>query len=136
MITELVNNEDIEIAEIAAKHPTTVSLAAWIRTLPQRDDDGDPEDGPKIDACAPPQRLRVPAPDPNCVERSALYLAVAEIIDPETDTPARDTRYTDRTSHVSTRERSARDPRSARASKLPGLRRRDDDVRSRHDRRT
>ncbi|MBV8758625.1 MAG: hypothetical protein JO257_15165 [Deltaproteobacteria bacterium] len=82
VVAELVKNQDPAIVEIAAKHPTTASLAAWIRTLPQRDDDGDPEDGPKAEACEPPQRLRVPAPDPNCVERSALYLAVAELVDP------------------------------------------------------
>ena len=56
---------------------------AWIRTLPQRDDDGEAKDGPKVEACEPPQRLRIPADDPNCVERAALYLAVAELIDPE-----------------------------------------------------
>jgi hypothetical protein len=83
VIAELVKHEDPVIAEIAAKHPTTASLAAWIRTLPQRDDDGEDEDGPKVETCEPAQRLRIPAPDPNCVERSALYLAVAELIDPE-----------------------------------------------------
>jgi len=82
LVADLVKNGDPVIAEIAAKHPTTESLAAWIRTLPQRDDDGDPKDGPKAESCDPPQRLRIPAPDPNCVERSALYLAVAELIDP------------------------------------------------------
>ena len=82
LIAEVVKNEDPAIVEIAAKHPTTNSLATWIRTLPQRDDDGDAGDGPKVEACEPAQRLRLPAPDPNCVERSALYLAVAELIDP------------------------------------------------------
>ena len=82
VIAELVKNDDPVIAEIAAKHKTTESLAAWIRTLPQRDDDGEEGDGPKVEACEPPQRLRIPAPDPNCVERSALYLAVAELIAP------------------------------------------------------
>ncbi|HEY4243687.1 MAG TPA: hypothetical protein VGM88_27935 [Kofleriaceae bacterium] len=82
VIAELVKNQDPLIADIAAKHTTTDSLAAWIRTLPQRDDDGETNDGPKIEACEPAQRLRIPAPDPNCVERSALYLAVAELIDP------------------------------------------------------
>ncbi len=28
------------LAEIARKHATTASLAGWIRSLPQRDDDG------------------------------------------------------------------------------------------------
>src|SRR5690349_20944445 len=68
--------------ELAAKHPTTEALAAWIRSLPQRDDDGIPSDGPKVEACEPMQRLRIPAPDPNCVERAALYLGVSELIDP------------------------------------------------------
>ena len=83
VVAEMVKHEDPMIAEIAEKHPTTGSLAAWIRTLPQRDDDGETRDGPKVETCEPPQRLRIPAPDPNCVERSALYVAVAELIDPE-----------------------------------------------------
>src|SRR6185312_16467416 len=70
------------LAEIATKHPNTEDLARWIRTLPQRDDNGDPNDGPKVKACEPVQRLRIPADDPNCVERAALYVAVAELIDP------------------------------------------------------
>ncbi len=82
VVAELVKNQDPVIAELAAKHATTESLATWIRSLPQRDDEGDPEDGPKEEACEPPQRLRIPAPDPNCLERSALYIAVAELIDP------------------------------------------------------
>jgi hypothetical protein len=81
VIAELVKNEDPVIVELAKKHATTQSLVSWIRTLPQRDDDGTKNDGPKIEACEPPQRLRVPADDPNCVERAAMYLAIAELID-------------------------------------------------------
>src|SRR5205085_10475319 len=80
-VAELVGNGDETIATIALKHPSTESLAEWIRSLPQRDDDGAKHDGPKVDECKPPQRLRLPAPDPNCVERAALYVAVAEMID-------------------------------------------------------
>jgi len=83
VIAELVEHRDPVIAEIAAKHATTASLVDWIRTLPQRDDDGEKDDGPRVDECAPPQRLRIPADDPNCVERGSLYLAVAELIDPK-----------------------------------------------------
>lgn len=83
VVAELVENGDTVIAEIAAKHATTESLATWIRSLPQRDDEGEKSDGPKVDECKPPQRLRIPAEDPNCVERSALFLAVAEFIDPK-----------------------------------------------------
>ena len=86
VIGEMVEHDDTALRDLAERHGTTKSLVAWIRSLPQRDDDGDPADGPKVAACSPPQRLRIPAPDPNCVERAALYLAVAEMIDP---TPVR-----------------------------------------------
>ena len=82
VIADLVARRDPLLAELAAQHPTTEALAAWIRSLPQRDDEGIPGDGPKVEACQPVQRLRIPAPDPNCVERAALYLGVAELIDP------------------------------------------------------
>ncbi len=81
VVAELVEHRDEVIAEMARKHASTEGLADWIRTLPQRDDDGDSEDGPRVKACKPPQRLRLPATDPNCVERAALYIAVAELID-------------------------------------------------------
>jgi hypothetical protein len=83
VIAELVTNRDEIIAELAAKYTTTESLADYIRALPQRDDDGEAGDGPKVDECKPAQRLRIPAPDPNCVERAALYVAAAELIDPK-----------------------------------------------------
>jgi hypothetical protein len=82
LVADLVRNGNDTFAAIAAEHPTTESLVAWIRNLPQRDDLGAVLDGPKVRACAPPQRLRLPAPDPNCFERAALYLGVAELIDP------------------------------------------------------
>jgi hypothetical protein len=82
VVAEMVSSRDEVLAEIARKHATTENLADWIRTLPQRDDDGDSDDGPKVKACKPVQRLRLPAEDPNCVERAALYVAVAEMIDP------------------------------------------------------
>jgi len=82
VVAELVANRDPVLEEIAAKHETTASLAEWIRGLPQRDDEGEKNDGPKVEECKPPQRLRLPAEDPNCVERAALYIAVAELIDP------------------------------------------------------
>lgn len=83
LVAELVGRGDEAFTRVAAEHPTTDSLVAWIRSLPQRDDLGTVGDGPKVRACAPAQRLRLPAPDPNCVERAALYLGVAELIDPQ-----------------------------------------------------
>ncbi len=84
VITELVRSGDPVIAELAEQYRTRSALVCWIRSLPQRDDEGDPKDGPKADECNPPQRIRIPAADPNCVERAALYLAVAELLDPRT----------------------------------------------------
>jgi hypothetical protein len=83
VIAELVTNRDEVILELAQQHSTIEGLTTWIRSLPQRDDEGEQNDGPKVDECKPPQRLRIPAEDPNCVERAALYLAVAEMIDPK-----------------------------------------------------
>lgn len=70
-----------EVQAIARRFATPADLAAWIRTLPQKNDDGDPGDGPKV-ACDVPQRLRIPTTNPNCVERAAFFAAAAENIDP------------------------------------------------------
>lgn len=70
------------ITELAKQFTTTDDLAAWFRTLPQRDDDGIPSEGPKVAACHPPQRLQFDNPSPNCFERSARFIAAAELIEP------------------------------------------------------
>lgn len=67
VVAELVRHRDATITEIAERFPTTAALASWIRSLPQRDDTGVPADGPKVEQCDPPQRLRIPAEDPNCL---------------------------------------------------------------------
>jgi hypothetical protein len=82
IIAERVMRRPAWLVELAARFGSTEELAAWIRSLPQRDDEGAEGDGPKVAACEPWQRLRIPAEDPNCVERSALYVAVAELLDP------------------------------------------------------
>ena len=71
------------LVELAERFMSTSDLAEWFRTLPQRDDDGIPGDGPKVDACRPAQRLRFNATDPNCFERSARFIGAAEMIDPD-----------------------------------------------------
>ena len=83
VIAELAENRDELLVQLAGEHQTTDALIAAIRALPQRDDVGEEDDGPKVDSCDPPQRLRIPAPDPNCVERAAWYIAEAELIDPK-----------------------------------------------------
>src|SRR5688500_12222478 len=79
----MVTSTDAALVALAEEHRTPAALARWIRGLPQRDDTGAPCDGPKVEVCRPAQRLRVPAEDPNCVERAALYLGVAELMDPD-----------------------------------------------------
>lgn len=83
ILATMVDERDPVLLELAAQYPTTRELIAYIRSLPQRDDLGDPADGPRVHACAPPQRVRIGAPDPNCVERGALLVAVEEINRPQ-----------------------------------------------------
>lgn len=70
-----------ELAALAAQFSTTGELAHWIRRKPQIDDNGDPDEGPKLHACRPPQRLRVFWEAPNCFERTIEYVLLAELID-------------------------------------------------------
>ncbi len=70
------------IVDLAKRFSTTDELAAHFRRQPQRDDDGIPGDGPKMAACYPPQRLLIDNPMPNCFERTWLFIAAAEKIDP------------------------------------------------------
>ena len=55
----------------------------YVRSLEQRDDVGDPADGPRI-SCQISQRLRYAPSDPNCFERTVLFLAAGEILDSNT----------------------------------------------------
>jgi hypothetical protein len=79
---ELVDQRDPLLIEYAAQFRTKEEAWAHIRALPQRDDEGIPDDGPKLDACEPVQRLRIPADDPNCFERAVLGMIVGELLDP------------------------------------------------------
>lgn len=83
ILATMVVERDPVLLELAAQYPTTRELIDYIRSLPQRDDLGDPADGPRVHACSPPQRVRIGAPDPNCVERAALFLATEEINHPQ-----------------------------------------------------
>ena len=81
-VIALVNAHDPALTTLAEQFNDTDALAAWFRSLPQRDDHGAPCDGPKVMACRPPQRLRFDAPDPNCFERAARFTGAAELLDP------------------------------------------------------
>lgn len=67
VVRELVHLQDPAIVEIAQRFTNTKDLIEWIRSLPQEDDNGDPAELPKADACTPPQRIRIPSDRPNCV---------------------------------------------------------------------
>lgn len=82
-VLDRVESEDPRLVAVAEKHGSPEALARWIRSLPQRDDTGLASDGPRVEACWPPQRLRIPTEDPNCVERAALYIGAAELLEPE-----------------------------------------------------
>lgn len=82
VVMDLVESNDPSLTVLAEEHESPQDLARWIRSLPQRDDTGLAHEGPKVEACRPAQRLRIPAADPNCVERAALFLGVAEFLDP------------------------------------------------------
>lgn len=79
---ELARAQDPVVVELATRYPTEGALTAYFRSLPQRDDVGNPKDGPRVHECEPSQRLRLDAKAPNCVERAALWAAVMELIDP------------------------------------------------------
>lgn len=85
-IAQLVRNRDPALVEFASQFKTVDELTAWFRDQPQRDDVGDPSDGPKIDACQPAQRFDLHNDQPNCFERAGKWAAAAELIDP---TPVR-----------------------------------------------
>lgn len=70
-----------EFRRFVEQFSTLAGFKRYIRSLEQRDDLGDPDDGPRI-PCEVSQRLRYNPKDPNCFERSVLFLAAAEILEP------------------------------------------------------
>ncbi|MBE7450529.1 MAG: hypothetical protein HS111_17010 [Kofleriaceae bacterium] len=123
VVRDLVQYQDHTIREIASRFSTTGELAAWIRSLPQHDDNGVPNELPKVDECRPPQRLDLFSGRPNCVERGALFLACAEYIDPK---PRRtlatiDTKAGKHTLPVEDGEPVILDPRQTRNALRGGL---------------
>lgn len=81
-VISLVESNDPKLVALAEAHTDPDALAAWMRTLPQRDDHGRPEDGPKIDACQPAQRFQVDSIEPNCFERTGQWVGASEMMDP------------------------------------------------------
>jgi hypothetical protein len=82
-IVAAIEAKNPAIVDLAQQFTNTDDLAAWFRTRPQRDDDGDPDEGPKVDACRPAQRLQFDNPEPNCFERASRFVGAAELIDPD-----------------------------------------------------
>jgi len=60
----------------ADEYASVIDMTEDIRQRPQRDDIGDPDDGPRL-ACKESQRARHNAWDPNCFERTIDYLTYA-----------------------------------------------------------
>src|SRR5439155_842227 len=57
-VAQMAEDRDPIFVELAEQYPTAEHLVEYIRSLPQRDDLGDPNDGPRVKACSPPQRVR------------------------------------------------------------------------------
>lgn len=88
-------HQDAALRELASKYRTIPEVIAYIQSLPQRDDTGNPDDGPRLYQCDPDQRLRagetllgtpdnpVERPMPNCFERALLFIQLSELIAPE-----------------------------------------------------
>ncbi len=85
LAADMVAAKDPAVMALAEHYGSVDALIKAIRAQPQKDDTGDPADGPKLGACDPAQRLRFDPGDPNCFERAWKYLIVAEVIDPDTE---------------------------------------------------
>jgi hypothetical protein len=83
ILATMAGSGDPELLELAAQYPTTRELIDYIRSLPQRDDLGDPTARPRVDECSPPQRVRIGPPDPNCLERAALFVLIDDVNHPD-----------------------------------------------------
>lgn len=79
----MVADPDPALLELAAKYPTLRQAEDYLRSRPQRDDLGDPADGPRVHECEPPQRLVLDGDAPNCLERAMLLTIMQEINHPE-----------------------------------------------------
>lgn len=81
-IIRMVADRDPYLITLATKFPTRRHHVDHIRSLPQRDDLGDPDDGPRVHECTPSQRIHLDGHEPNCFERSAAFVAVEELREP------------------------------------------------------
>lgn len=87
----MVEEQEPVLMELAEKYPTLPKVIEFMRSLPQRDDLGDPVDEPRVYQCDPHQRLRAGAAlfeaeddvTPNCFERAVAFVQLGEIVAPE-----------------------------------------------------
>ena len=84
------------VREVARRLGSPKGVIAWLRSLPQSDDDG--EERYQFVRCDVPQRTRLFPPDPNCFERVFAALSLLEVLEPAVarmavtiDPPARHT---------------------------------------------
>ena len=70
-----------EAHALAAMLLTVQGLILYIQSLTYRSDTGDPLDGPRI-GNGIPQRVRMFPIDPNCVERTVIFLALVILLAP------------------------------------------------------
>lgn len=89
------------VQTVARRLKTKKAVVSWLQSLPQTDDVG--QESIRFIQCDVPQRVRLFADDPNCVERALSALLLLEALDPRTpralatvDKPARHTGLVER----------------------------------------
>jgi hypothetical protein len=78
--TTLVRLVARHIVDLDPRVSPRLAVVRWIQSRPQTDDDG--EELARYVACDVPQRVRLLADDPNCVERSTDAMMLLEVIEP------------------------------------------------------
>lgn len=67
------------IHEVAARLGSRAEVIRWIQSRPQKDDDG--HEAVRVITCDVPQRVRLLADDPNCVERATDAMMLMEALE-------------------------------------------------------
>jgi hypothetical protein len=67
------------IHQVAARLGSRAAVVRWIQSRPQKDDDG--HEAVRVITCDVPQRVRLLADDPNCVERATDAMMLMEALE-------------------------------------------------------
>ncbi len=88
-VIERVSARDPALATLAERFDDTDKLAAWFRSLPQRDDEGQPCDGPRSRPAGRRSDSGSTRPIPTASSARARWMGAAELIDAGRGLPPR-----------------------------------------------